>query len=66
MLRIRPVALVAVLVAACAASAPVLAQTPTNVAAAVAPASNSRLDAELFYQLLLGELNAQGSEPAAG
>ena len=26
----------------------------------------SALDAELFYQLLLGELNARGNEPAAG
>ena len=30
------------------------------------PAERSALDAELFYELLLGELNAQGTEPAAG
>lgn len=57
-------ALVAALLAACIASAPVLAQTGTQVAAA--PATNSGLDAELFYQLLLGELNVRGNEPAAG
>ena len=42
----------------------------THVSAqAAAPASAatvSRLDAELFYQLLLGELNARGNEPNAG
>ena len=26
----------------------------------------SSLDADLFYQLLLGELNARGNEPGAG
>jgi tetratricopeptide (TPR) repeat protein len=30
------------------------------------PPTPSSLDAELFYELLLGELNAQGAEPAAG
>lgn len=30
------------------------------------PATPSALDAELFYELLLGELNVQGTEPAAG
>ena len=30
-----------------------------------APAITSALDSELFYQLLLGELNAQGGEPGA-
>lgn len=41
---------------------PVLAQnvSPTD------PVANSRLDAPLFYQLLLGELNAQGGDPGAG
>jgi len=33
---------------------------------AAPPAVPSALDGELFYQLLLGELNARGSEPAAG
>jgi tetratricopeptide (TPR) repeat protein len=31
-----------------------------------APVEQTALDAELFYQLLLGELNARGTEPAAG
>jgi tetratricopeptide (TPR) repeat protein len=31
-----------------------------------APPEQTALDAELFYQLLLGELNATGAEPAAG
>jgi tetratricopeptide (TPR) repeat protein len=30
------------------------------------PAQPTALDADLFYQLLLGELNASGAEPAAG
>ncbi|HEY1226572.1 MAG TPA: hypothetical protein VGF26_04570, partial [Ramlibacter sp.] len=30
------------------------------------PPTPSALDAELFYELLLGELNVQGTEPAAG
>src|SRR5512133_1358356 len=30
------------------------------------PPAPTALDAELFYQLLLGEINAGGSEPAAG
>jgi tetratricopeptide (TPR) repeat protein len=45
------------------------AQTPavsaTEPAAEPAPQPTA-LDAELFYQLLLGELDAQGAEPAAG
>jgi tetratricopeptide (TPR) repeat protein len=64
MMRFRPVALVAALLAACAAGTPVLAQT-TPTALAAAPA-NSGLDAELFYQLLLGELNVQAEEPGTG
>ncbi len=31
-----------------------------------APAINTPLDAELFYQLLLGEINARGAEPDSG
>ena len=58
MMRIRQVALAALL-AACAAGAPSLAQSPR------ADTSNG-LDAELFYQLLLGELNARGNEAATG
>lgn len=41
-----------------------LAQAPS--APASGTATVSALDAELFYQLLLGELNARGSEPATG
>lgn len=41
-----------------------LAQAPSAPAAGTATVS--ALDAELFYQLLLGELNARGSEPATG
>jgi tetratricopeptide (TPR) repeat protein len=45
------------------------AQTPAAPAtdtAAEPPPKPTALDAELFYQLLLGELDAQGAEPAAG
>jgi tetratricopeptide (TPR) repeat protein len=41
------------------------AQT-ANTDTAEPPPAPSALDAELFYELLLGELNAQGTEPAAG
>ena len=40
---------------------PALAQAP----AATAPVS-SDMDGELFYQLLLGELQVRGGEPGAG
>lgn len=64
MMRFRPAALAAALLVAWAAGAPVLAQqAPETVAAAPA---DSGLDAELFYQLLLGELTSRGSEPASG
>jgi hypothetical protein len=70
MMRIRKAALAAALLC-CAAGAPVLAQVlapatkqaPVTVAAA--PVS-SGMDAELFYQLLLGELNVNSDEPGAG
>lgn len=47
------------------------APTPTRPAAAlpgepVNPVVNSALNAPLFYQLLLGELNVLGSDPGAG
>ena len=43
------------------------AQTDSSTAAADAPPPEATaLDAELFYQLLLGELNARGTEPGAG
>lgn len=63
MMRFRLVALAALL-AACAVGTPSWAQGP-GTAAALEPA-NSGLDAELFYQLLLGELNVRSEEPAAG
>jgi tetratricopeptide (TPR) repeat protein len=64
MMRLRKVALAALL-AACAAGTPVMAQGTRSAGAAAAPAG-SGLDAELFYQLLLGELNARANEPATG
>src|SRR5689334_15422063 len=64
MMRFRPVALVAALLAASVLATPAIAQPAGSVVAA-APA-NSGLDAELFYQLLLGELNVRSNEPSAG
>ena len=52
----------AVLIAAMCASA-TLAQTAQSTST---PAAPSELSAELFYQLLLGELNAIGGEPGVG
>ena len=43
----------------CAGQVPAFAQP-------AAPATDSGLDAALFYQLLLGELNARGDEPSVG
>lgn len=62
MLRFTPLTLA---LAAALGCTPVLAQTPGNTPDAPPPA-NSALDGELFYQLLLGELNARGNEPGAG
>ncbi|KQT14273.1 tetratricopeptide repeat protein [Ramlibacter sp. Leaf400] len=49
---------------------PTAPASPTAAASPAAPALQStgvsNLDAELFYQLLLGELNARGDESAAG
>ena len=62
MIRTFRLTALAALVAALGAY-PVIAQTQ------VAPSSaeeNSSLDGELFYQLLLGELNAIGGEPGVG
>jgi tetratricopeptide (TPR) repeat protein len=42
------------------------AARPDAPAAALAPLVPSRLDGELFYQLLIGELNTRAGEPAAG
>jgi tetratricopeptide (TPR) repeat protein len=47
-----------------APAAPAAAAAP--VAPPPAPPANSGMDAELFYQLLLGELNVRASEPSAG
>jgi tetratricopeptide (TPR) repeat protein len=47
----------------CALAGAVLAQ---GTSPRVAAAADSGMDAELFYQLLLGELNVRGPEPAAG
>ncbi len=46
-----------------------LAQAPhaqTTDSTSTSQTAPSDLDAELFYQLLLGELNAEGAEPGAG
>ena len=50
------------------AAPPALPQAahPEAPAAAQAPPVPSSLDGELFYQLLIGELNARAGEPAAG
>lgn len=64
MMRFRPVALAAALLAAAIGGSPALAQ-PAGTTLAAAPDA-SGLDAELFYQLLLGELNVRGNEPSAG
>ncbi|RZJ25736.1 MAG: tetratricopeptide repeat protein, partial [Haliea sp.] len=42
------------------------AARPEAPAAAQAPPVPSSLDGELFYQLLIGEINTRGGEPAAG
>ena len=54
----------------CLVGAGAIAQTSANppgptAAAAEATPDVSKLDATLFYQLMLGELNAQGGEPGA-
>ncbi len=58
------------LCAAAAAGAAAQGQTEAAQSDAAAakepPIQNSALNAVLFYQLLLGELNVQGGEPAAG
>lgn len=58
-----PLAAGALLLLALAQAAP--AQSAENGGPEAAPAPTA-LDAELFYQLLLGEINAGGTEPAAG
>ncbi len=66
MMPIRKVALAAAFLC-WTAGVPVLAQVPDNAPATVAAVPRSSdMDAELFYQLLLGELNVTGDEPGAG
>ncbi len=63
MKRFRKSALTALL-AWCAVGVPVLAQVASP--ASTVQGGYSGLDAELFYQLLLGELTVRGDEPGAG
>jgi tetratricopeptide (TPR) repeat protein len=69
MKRFRRAALPALL-ALCAAGAPVYGQAPAADTPAadttVAARTDSGLDAELFYQLLLGELSVRTEQPSAG
>ena len=58
------VLLLALAAAASAQTAP--APTESTEAESEAPPVPSALDASLFYQLLLGEINAVGDEPATG
>src|SRR5436305_11158323 len=66
MMRLRPVALATALFAGCVLGSIAQAQTATESTAVATAPSNSSLDAELFYELLLGELNVHSAEPAAG
>ncbi|MDD0810440.1 tetratricopeptide repeat protein [Curvibacter sp. RS43] len=61
-LRLGPVA-IAVLMTL---SGSVLAQTPPPEAEPESKVVNSSLDAQLFYEILLGEMNAKGNEAATG
>lgn len=55
-----------VLAAGCAAQTPAPAAAPADgSAASAAPPARSALDAQLFYQLLIGELELRGGEPGA-
>ncbi len=66
--RARPSLLALALAAGLGLNQGAQAQAPAAAAAAApAPApANSALDAMLFYQLLLGELNVAGGDPGAG
>lgn len=57
--------LAAALVASLALALPAVAQ-PAAAEMGGATSPKSALDAELFYQLLLGELSARGAEPGSG
>jgi hypothetical protein len=58
--------LVFCLVAALCLPMGVIAQLSTSTAVQDSPPSTSPMDAALFYQLLLGELNVQEGEPGTG
>ncbi|WP_041675701.1 tetratricopeptide repeat protein [Ramlibacter tataouinensis] len=64
----RPPRIATAVTLLCALAQAACAQTPPAAARSAAPDGTtvSALDAELFYQLLLGELNARGAEPSAG
>jgi len=64
--RAGPTLLILALAAVAGPHRSSLAQTPTAPAAAAPAPANSALDAMLFYQLLLGELNVTGGDPGAG
>ena len=59
MIRFKPLLILVALLGAMAANA----QSSTT---ADEPSPSSAMDGELFYQLLIGELNARGGEPGAG
>ena len=59
MTRLKPLLILVALLGAMAASAQ--SSTPAEE-----PSPSSAMDGELFYQLLIGELNARGGEPGAG
>ena len=59
MTRLKPLLILVALLGAMAANA----QSSTT---ADEPSPSSAMDGELFYQLLIGELNARGGEPGAG
>ena len=62
----NPVAAVLALLFWCGAGTPALAQVSAPEPAAPTAPVASALDAELFYQLLLGELTVRSDQPAAG
>jgi tetratricopeptide (TPR) repeat protein len=59
MTRLKPLLILVALLGAMAANAQ--SSTPAGE-----PSPSSAMDGELFYQLLIGELNARGGEPGAG
>ena len=59
MIRFKPLLILVALLGAMAANA----QSSTT---ADEPSPSSAMDGELFYQLLIGEINARGGEPGAG